>query len=81
MAARPERRYGARPVREPVSNTDMLSWFTDEERHVCGSCGEKACVSLPGAVASFCLGCGAVTIEGVRIDRRGRVPLGPPDAH
>lgn len=77
MAAGPERGYGARAVREPVSNTDMLSWFSEEERHACGSCGEKACVSLPGAVASFCLACGSITVEGVRIDRNGRLPVEP----
>ena len=54
------------------TNEDMLAWFSEEERHVCGACGEKACVSLPRAIASFCLGCGAITVDGERIavDRR-----------
>ena len=58
----------------PPSNADMLAWFSDEERQTCGACGEQACVSLPQAVASFCLGCGAITIEGRRIDVDGRLP-------
>ena len=46
----------------------MLAWFPEDERHECGACGERACVSLEGVLASFCLACGAVTIDGVRID-------------
>jgi hypothetical protein len=52
----------------PPTNVDMLAWFSEDERHVCGSCGERACVTLPDALASFCLACGAVSINGVRID-------------
>ena len=55
-------------------NVDLLTWFSEEERHVCGSCGERSAVGLPEAVASFCLHCGAVAIDGVRIDAEGRVP-------
>jgi hypothetical protein len=62
------------PMRLPRSNLDMLAWFSDEERHACGSCGEKACVTLPKALASFCLACGAVTLNGERIDADGRLP-------
>jgi hypothetical protein len=51
----------------------MLAWFSEEERHVCRSCGERACVGLPEAVASFCLACGAVWIEGERIDPNLRI--------
>lgn len=59
----------------PPPNTDMLAWFRDEERHVCDACHEKACVSLPGAIASFCLACNAVTLDGVRLDVEGRLPV------
>jgi hypothetical protein len=31
-------------------------------------------VGVPEAVASFCLNCGAVTIDGVRVDIDGRLP-------
>ena len=40
----------------------MLAWFSEDERHVCGSCKEKACVTLPGVLAAFCLACGAIWI-------------------
>ena len=50
------------------SNVDMLAWFTEAERFACLSCGDQACVTLPDAIVSFCLSCGAVTIDGVRID-------------
>jgi hypothetical protein len=50
------------------SNVDMLAWFSEGERHVCGSCGEKARVSMPDEFASFCIACGAVWIDGVRVD-------------
>jgi len=46
----------------------MLAWFSEDERHVCGSCGEKTSVSLPGALALFCLACGAISVDGMRID-------------
>lgn len=58
----------------PPSNADMLAWFSEEERESCGACGELACVSLPQAVASFCLGCGAITIDGRRIDVDRQLP-------
>jgi hypothetical protein len=53
---------------EVPSNRDLLDWFSDEERNVCSSCGERGCVSLPRVAAHFCLACGAVTIAGYRID-------------
>src|SRR2546423_644484 len=56
------------------SNEEMLAWFSDHERHECEFCGEKACVSQPDATASCCLACGAVTVEGVRIDGDSRLP-------
>lgn len=62
------------PTLACVIHEDMLAWFTDEERNECGSCGERACVSLPGALASFCLACGAVTVDGVRIDTDRKLP-------
>jgi hypothetical protein len=43
-------------------------------RQVCKSCGERAMVSVPEAVASFCLSCGAVTIDGERLDVDGQLP-------
>jgi len=52
----------------PPTNVDMLAWFSEDETHVCQGCGEHACVTMPDALASFCLGCGAVTVDGVRVD-------------
>jgi NMD protein affecting ribosome stability and mRNA decay len=57
------------------TNVDLLAWFSEDERHACRSCGKKACVSLPEVRAAFCLGCGAVHIDGVRIDVDRRIPL------
>ena len=62
-------------MRAPVSNTDLLAWFGEHERKVCDSCGEKTCVSLPGALASFCLGCDAVTLDGERLDVDRHLPV------
>jgi hypothetical protein len=42
---------------------------------VCESCGESSAVSVPDALASFCLRCGAVTIDGVRLDVDGVMAL------
>ncbi len=61
--------------REVPSNADMLAWVSDEERQVCRSCGEKACVTVANAAASFCLCCDAITIDGVRIDVDRRIPI------
>jgi hypothetical protein len=58
-----------------ASNTDMLGWFGDDERHVCDACQESACVSLHGALASFCLSCSAVTLDGRRLDVDRRIPV------
>jgi hypothetical protein len=57
------------------SNVDLLAWFSEEERQVCAACGERTAVTVPEAVASFCLRCGAVMIEGLRIDIDDRVPV------
>jgi hypothetical protein len=51
-----------------MSNRDLLEWFSDDERHVCSVCKERACVSLPEVTASFCLACGAIHVGGVRLD-------------
>jgi hypothetical protein len=51
----------------------MIGWFSDDERDVCSACGESAAVSLPSALAVFCLACGAVTIDGERIDVDRRI--------
>ena len=53
---------------EVPSNRDLLDWFSEDERGVCSSCGERACVSLPQVAAHFCFACGAVSIAGIRID-------------
>lgn len=58
---------------EAKTNRDLLPWFSEEERSRCGVCAEPACVTLPRAKASFCLACGAITIDGVRLDRNGRL--------
>jgi hypothetical protein len=58
----------------PLTNRDLLTWFSEDERGECNECGEKACVSLPDALAAFCLACGAITVDAVRIDVGGRVP-------
>jgi hypothetical protein len=57
------------------SNADMLAWFAEDERDDCGSCGQRSCVTVAGAVASFCLACGAVTIDDIRIDANLRVAV------
>jgi hypothetical protein len=62
-------------MRAPLSNVDLLAWFTEDERDVCSSCGEKACVSVTEAFASFCLACGAVVVDGRRIDVERRIPV------
>ena len=53
---------------EVPSNRDLLAWFSEDERGVCSSCGERASVSLPRVAAHFCFACGAVSIAGFRID-------------
>lgn len=58
----------------PLTNRDLLAWFSEEERSECEECGEKACVSLPETLAAFCLACGAITVDAVRIDVGVRVP-------
>jgi len=62
-------------VPERLTNVDMLRWFSEDERHVCGFCGERACVTLPEVETVFCLACGAISISGRRIDVGGRVQL------
>jgi hypothetical protein len=54
-----------------MTNRDLLAWFAEDERGDCSACGERACVSFPEAAASFCLACGAITIDGVRMDVDG----------
>jgi hypothetical protein len=55
------------------SNVDLLAWFSEEERHACAICGNRTSVSLAEARASFCFRCGAITIDGVRIDVYGHI--------
>jgi hypothetical protein len=54
--------------RTELRNLDMLDWFDEDERHGCESCGVRAAVTCPGAPASFCLACGAITVDGRRIN-------------
>lgn len=56
-----------------TTNLDMLAWFSEDERSTCAACGMQARVSLSDALASFCLACGAITLDGIRIDHDGRV--------
>ena len=60
------------------SNVDLLGWFTAEERHQCANCHATALVSVPEALASFCLACGAVWLEGERLDLNGHIPTEAP---
>jgi hypothetical protein len=55
-------------AQKPPPTIDLLAWFNEAERVECGSCGQNACVMLPEAQASFCLGCGAIHVDGQRID-------------
>jgi hypothetical protein len=59
----------------PVTNLDLLQWFSEEERNVCSSCGQQTCVSLPDAAAHFCLACGAIHISGMRLDVGRTIPV------
>jgi len=59
----------------PRSNRDLLAWFSEDERHECAYCRERACVGLSDVVATFCLACGAITANGVRIDVGKRIPV------
>jgi len=54
---------------------DLLAWFSEDEREECSTCGERTCVTLPHALASFCLACGAITIDGVDIEWSSDVVL------
>jgi hypothetical protein len=58
---------------EVPSNRDLLDSFSEDERNVCGSCGERACVSLPHVPAQFCFACSAVSIAGFRIDLKREI--------
>lgn len=60
---------------EPVTNVDLLKWFSEDERRDCLACGMRALVSLPDVAAQFCLRCGAITIAATRIDKNGVVPV------
>jgi hypothetical protein len=74
MAQRGGCSYRGSTVADPtLSNVDLLTWFSEEERHECSFCGERARVSLPDALASFCMACGAICIDGVRLDHDGRI--------
>jgi hypothetical protein len=57
------------------TTVDLLAWFSDDERDDCAKCGERTCVTLPDALASFCLACGAITIDGVEIELSSDVVL------
>jgi hypothetical protein len=68
------------PVAVRVSNVDLLEWFAEHERALCADCGDRTCVTLPAARASFCLSCGAVSIDGLRIDVDRRLDVGDSSA-
>jgi hypothetical protein len=55
-------------MRRVPTMSDILAWFSEDERDVCDACGERACLGLPQILASFCLRCAAITLEGVRLD-------------
>ena len=59
----------------PPRNIDFLAWFSSDERSDCEYCGGRTCVTLPDVAAVFCLGCGAVTIDGRRIDIDGSIAV------
>jgi hypothetical protein len=56
------------------TNVDLLAWFGEDERRECASCGVRACVSLPEASAMFCLACGAVLVDGARVEMERPAP-------
>ena len=58
-----------------VTNLDLLEWFDEDERSFCRGCGKRTAVQLPETRASFCLACGAVEVEGLRLDMNGRFDL------
>jgi hypothetical protein len=58
----------------PPSNVELLAWFPEKERDECVACGKNTCVTLPEAAATFCLACGAVILNGVRVDVDRRLP-------
>jgi len=53
------------PLKQP---SDLLAWFSEDERVECANCSERACVRGPDASACVCMACGAVSVHGVRID-------------
>jgi hypothetical protein len=57
------------------TNVDLLEAFSEDERAECSSCGERACVKLREAPATFCLSCGAVRVGGMRLDIGRNVPV------
>jgi hypothetical protein len=67
--------FPVKPQPSLPRNVDLLAWFSEDEREVCASCGKRSAVSVPDAFASFCLGCGAVAIDGVRVDVDGRLAI------
>ena len=61
---------------EPRSsgNVDLVDWFDEDERVICESCGEGAAVTMAAeTTASFCLHCGAISIDGAQINLDGRL--------
>jgi hypothetical protein len=53
----------------PLDNRDLLAWFGEDERSDCAWCGERTAVTFPEVEAAFCLACGAIAVDGVRLDR------------
>jgi hypothetical protein len=77
MVVQPTPAYPGETISTARTNADFLAWFAEEERQTCTACNERSRVTVPEAVASFCLACGAVWLDGVRIDVDRR-PLEPP---
>src|SRR5690349_15314919 len=78
MVVRPPRAYRGGTSSTSRTNADFLAWFAEDERHPCTACGDRSRETVPDAFASFCLGCGAVWIDGERIDVDSRVAAEAP---
>ena len=61
-------------VEAPGRNIDLLAWFSEDEREECSKCGEKAVVTVADALASFCLSCGVIWINGEPVELSARSP-------
>jgi hypothetical protein len=62
-------------VSTPATNLHMLAWFSEHERSLCAGCGERAVVTPPEIDTCFCLGRGAITINGVWVDTDRKIAV------